>query len=106
MVFPGFGKPPALYFLWILPKNLFSRICGYVANLKLPPFILQRLIRLFCHFYPIDLNEAEQSVEDFDCFNAFFTRKLRQGVRPLAEDSNTLLCPVDGALGELSLIHI
>ena len=105
MAFPGFGKPPALYFLWILPKNLFSRICGFVANLKLPKFILQRLIRLFCHFYPIDLNEVEQSVEDFDCFNAFFTRKLRQGVRPLAEDPNALLCPVDGALGEYGIIR-
>ena len=52
----------------------------------------------------IDLNEAEQSVEDFDCFNAFFTRKLRQG-SGLAEDPNALLCPVDGTLGEYGIIR-
>ena len=105
MVFPGFGKPPVLYFLWILPKNLFSRICGYFAERKLPAFILQPLIRLFCRVYPIDLSEAEKSLKDFHSFNDFFTRKLKEGSRLLADDPKAVICPVDGTIGEYGIIQ-
>ena len=105
MVFPGFGKPPVLYFLWILPKNLFSRICGYFAERKLPAFILQPLIRLFCRVYPIDLSEAEKPLKDFHSFNDFFTRKLKEGSRLLDDDPKAIICPVDGTIGEYGIIQ-
>ena len=105
MSFPGFGHPPALYFLWILPRNLFSRICGWYAELRIPHFILHPLIRLFCLIYKVDLSESERPLEGFDSFNAFFTRKLKPGLRPLAPGKDAVLSPVDGTLGEFGEIR-
>ena len=60
----GFGRPPTYYFLWILPRNLFSRFCGIIADAKLPGFILIPLILLFSRFYGIDLNETIKKVSE------------------------------------------
>ena len=105
MSFPGFGHPPTLYFLWILPRNLFSRICGWYAELRIPHFILHPLISLFCLIYKVDLSESERPLEGFDSFNAFFTRKLKPGLRPLAPEKDAVLSPVDGTLGEFGQIR-
>ena len=105
MSFPGFGHPPALYFLWILPRNLLSRICGWYAELRIPHFILHPLIRLFCLIYKVDLSESERPLEGFDSFNAFFTRKLKPGLRPLVPEKDAVLSPVDGTLGEFGEIR-
>jgi len=101
----GFGRPPTYYFLWILPRNLFSRFCGIIADAKLPGFILIPLILLFSRFYGIDLNETIKKVSEFRSFNEFFTRKLNPNARPINPDPNTLLSPVDGFVGEFGKIN-
>ena len=55
MALPGFGRPPAYYFLWILPRNSFNRLCGLVADAKIPRFFLTLLIRLFSWKYGVNL---------------------------------------------------
>jgi phosphatidylserine decarboxylase len=54
----------------------------------------------------IDLNEARSAdPDDYPTFNAFFTRELKPGVRPLDPDPSALLSPCDGrvsACGKLS----
>lgn len=63
-------------------------------------------MRWFAAQYDIDLGEAEQSeLERFGSFNAFFTRALRAGARPLAGDEVTVVSPVDGRLTELGTLH-
>ena len=62
MALPGFGRPPAYYFIWILPRNSFNRLCGLVADAKLPRFLLRLLIRLFSWKYGVNLNEASKHV--------------------------------------------
>ena len=46
----------------------------------------------------INLSEAAEKIEDFESFDAFFTRRLRPGERPVAESADALLSPADGAL--------
>ena len=101
----GFGRPPAYYFVWILPRNLFSRLCGIVADAKLPSLILIPLILLFSRFYRIDLSEAKKKVSEFRTFNEFFTRQLHSKARPIDPNPNNLLSPVDGFIGEFGSIN-
>jgi phosphatidylserine decarboxylase len=105
MSLPGFGRPPAYYFLWILPRNLFSRLCGFVANRRMPRFLLTPLIRIFSRIYSVDLTEATQQVSEFRTFNEFFTRQLLPDARPLDPDLNAVLSPVDGFIGEYGRIN-
>ena len=104
MALPGFGRPPAYYFIWILPRNSFNRLCGLVADAKFPRFLMILLIRLFSWRYGVNLEEASKQVSEYKNFNEFFTRKLLPDVRTLDPDKEAVLSPVDGILGESGII--
>ena len=83
----------------ILPQHLLSRLVGKLAQLENPVWLKNLLIRTFMSRYDIDLTEATcSSGEDFPHFNAFFTRSLREGMRPLA--SSEWCHPADGVLSQ------
>ena len=104
MALPGFGRPPAYYFLWILPRNSFNRLCGLLADTKFPRFLLTLLIRLFSWKYGVNLEESSKQVSEYKNFNEFFTRKLLPDARTLDPDKEAVLSPVDGILGESGVI--
>tara|TARA_Y100001970_G_scaffold293398_1_gene439952 strand:- start:2352 stop:3209 length:858 start_codon:yes stop_codon:yes gene_type:complete len=104
MAYKGFGRPPAYYFLWILPRNIFSRICGYIADIHIPSYILKPLIIFFSRFYGVNLSESEKNITEFRTFNEFFTRKLNKEARPIDMVENSLISPVDGYIGEFGTI--
>ena len=74
--------PIGYYFLYSLPKNAFSRLCGVVAEQNLPPALLHPLIKSFIWAFKIDMSEAAEAATTYPSFNAFFTRQLKSGVRP------------------------
>ena len=83
----------------ILPQHLLSRLVGKLAQLERPVWLKNLLIRSFMKRYDIDLTEATcSSGEDFPHFNAFFTRSLREGTRPLA--SSEWIHTADGVLSQ------
>jgi phosphatidylserine decarboxylase len=83
----------------ILPQHLLSRVVGKLAQLARPVWLKNLLIRSFMKRYDIDLTEATcSSGEDFPHFNAFFTRSLREGMRPLA--SSEWVHTADGVLSQ------
>ena len=87
----------------ILPQHLLSRLVGRLAQLEQPVWLKNALIRAFMSRYEIDLTEATcSSAEDFPHFNAFFTRSLREGMRPLA--ASQWCHPADGVLSQRGAI--
>jgi len=105
MVLPGFSRPAAYYFIWILPRNSFNRLCGLFADAQFPRFLLTQLIRLFSWKYGVNLNEASKHVSEYRNFNEFFTRKLLPDARTMDPDKEAVLSPVDGLLGESGIIN-
>lgn len=97
--------PLAYYFLFLLPKNAFSRFCGMIAEAPLPAFLLSLMIHSFIRIFKIDMSEAEGTVASFPTFNAFFTRKLKQGARPIDPSPASLVSPVDGTIGQVGTIQ-
>jgi phosphatidylserine decarboxylase len=65
------------------------------------------ILRTVLRSYPqIDLREALQPDPfAYESFNAFFTRELRPGARPLAPDAHALVSPVDGTVSQLGAIN-
>lgn len=47
---------------------------------------------------------ANPDIESYKTFNAFFTRALKNGARPIA--GADFICPVDGAISQLGAINI
>jgi phosphatidylserine decarboxylase len=81
-----------------LPRVQLSRAVGALADKTLsatPSRIVERVYRTF---YDVNLDEAEAK-GPYPSFDAFFTRALRPGVRPIA--SSSLVSPADGQLSSL-----
>ena len=75
-----------------------SRLTGRLADLRLPRPLLRALIAAYARAYRVDLTEAAQAPSEFATFNAFFTRRLRSGARPLDPRADALLSPCDARL--------
>ncbi|MDR2009241.1 MAG: archaetidylserine decarboxylase [Bacteroidales bacterium] len=74
-------------------RNLASRIAGHLSNIKYPRWFVRRFIRLFKNRYNISLDDYQIPENGFETFNSFFTRRLKDGARPLG---NGIISPVDG----------
>lgn len=88
---------------YVLPKRVLTVLAGKFAGLK-GRALTTAVIRGFVKRYGVDMSEAaEPDIAAYPTFNAFFTRLLRDGVRPLADAD--FICPVDGAISQLGQIE-
>ena len=89
-------------FQYLLPKQGLTAFAGRVAGAR-GGAMTGRLIRWFVRRYGVDMSEAENpDIASYPTFNAFFTRPLRVGARPLADAD--FVCPVDGAISQFGAI--
>jgi phosphatidylserine decarboxylase len=87
---------------YLLPKQAMTALAGKLASRKSGNFT-QLVIRRFAARYGVNMAEAaETDFARYDSFNAFFTRALRAGARPIADA--TWVCPVDGAISQFGAI--
>ncbi len=94
-------------FIWLqhaLPHHAVSRLAGRFAGSE-APWLKDRLIRRFIDTYDVDMTEAARPVEAYASFNDFFTRELKPGARPLADASEYVLSPADGAISQIGTIE-
>src|SRR5262249_41635457 len=69
------------------------------------PWLARPMIRWFARTYAVDLADAEHAdLEHYPTFNAFFTRGLRAGARPLASGDDSVVAPCDGTVTELGAL--
>ena len=88
----------------LLPQHLLSRTVGSLAASE-QPWLKNLLIQRFARRYDIDMSlAANPDLTSYPSFNAFFTRPLRDGVRPIDMASGSIACPADGAISQLGRI--
>jgi phosphatidylserine decarboxylase len=88
----------------ILPQHLLSRLVGWLAASELA-WIKNAFIKLFAGVFEVNMQEAEETdLEAYPSFNAFFTRALMPGARPLDPGPDAVLCPADGSVSQLGAI--
>jgi len=88
----------------LLPQHSLSRLLGRVAESE-KPWLKDFLIRQAMSSYGIDLTEAKlKNTIDYPSFNAFFTRHLDDGVRPIASGENLFVSPADGVISQLGSV--
>lgn len=87
---------------YLLPQHLLSRLVGLLAESRWPA-IKNTFIDTFIKRYDIDMSQAlEPDPHAYACFNDFFTRALKDGVRPVTEQG--IASPADGAVSQLGEI--
>ncbi|RZL60749.1 MAG: phosphatidylserine decarboxylase [Sphingomonas sp.] len=86
----------------MLPKQRLTALAGRVAGAERGR-LTTRLIRWFVRTYAVDMSEAaDPDIGSYASFNAFFTRPLKAGVRPMT--GADFACPVDGAISQFGAI--
>jgi phosphatidylserine decarboxylase len=83
---------------YLLPHHLLCRLMYALTRVRVRPF-KNALIGAFCRIYRPEMSDAVQpDPRRYESFNAFFTRALNAGARPLDPDPRRILCPCDGTL--------
>jgi phosphatidylserine decarboxylase len=89
---------------YILPHHPLSRMMGILTHSKNKTwknFFIKQIIQ----HYHVDMSEAlEQNINNYACFNDFFTRELKPGIRPVADQPGAIACPADGAVSQCGKI--
>ena len=90
---------------YLLPHRALSRLVYWATRRTWRPwknFLIGRVVKA----YAVDMSQAEQTdAFAFASFNAFFTRALKSGARPLPADANAIACPADGRVSQFGLIR-
>ena len=88
---------------YLLPQRLLTRLVYRLARVR-TPWLKDALIRHFARRFRVKLDEAQESdPRAYTDFNAFFTRALKPGARPVAPGDWAVCCPVDGAVSQIGV---
>lgn len=85
---------------YLMPGHLVSRIIHAFTRCRCPA-VKNRFTDWFVGHFRVNMDEAlESDPHAYATFNAFFSRELKPGVRPIVEGDEQLACPVDGAVSQ------
>lgn len=100
-----FKKRLFIILQYITPQHLLSRLIGCLADCEVL-WVKNKLISCFIDRYKVNMDEAVfESCHEYKSFNEFFTRPLKEGMRPIDSADNGVICPADGAISEIGLIN-
>jgi phosphatidylserine decarboxylase len=89
----------------ILPRHWLTAVVWRIARIR-HPGVKNFLITQFARAFDVDLEEVKLDVPgDFATFNDFFIRELADGVRPIDDDTDALVSPVDGTVSVAGAIQ-
>jgi phosphatidylserine decarboxylase len=91
-------------FVGLASRPSISRTMARLADARLRPSILRRLIAGYIRVYRVDMSEVAEPVESFPTFNHFFTRRLREGARPIAPAE--VVSPADSKLSAVGSLPL
>ena len=95
----------AAQILRVLPRVRITRAVGRLCDLPLPPAVANAVVKMYVRAYDVNLGDTVAPDGAFGSFDAFFTRALRDGARPMHADEAEIVSPADGRLDDLGPIH-
>ncbi len=91
------------FFQHFLPQHFLSKLMFRFARIE-NHWLKNNFTRWFVKQYQVNLSESEiEDIEEFIHFNDFFTRSLKQSLRPISESK--IISPVDGVVSQAGTIN-
>lgn len=88
----------------LAPQQALSELAGFLAKSQ-NPYVKKAFIHSFAKAYDIDLTEYQRGhLSDYDSFNDFFTRELKDGARTIDPSKNGIISPADGKISQIGAI--
>ena len=79
-----------------IPRQALTRFMGWFSKIE-QPWVRDASIATWKFFTDLDLREAKK--QRFTSMHDCFTRELKAGARPIAQDADCMTSPVDAILG-------
>lgn len=90
--------------LQALPRKSISRALGGLTRVRSRGALLEGVIAAYCRAYGVDMSDFVVPDGGFETFDAFFTRRLKPGARPVEMDPNVLVAPADGRVEDAGTV--
>ena len=91
-------------FQYIMPQLYLTQLAGWFAQQKWGA-VTHFVIKAFAKKYNVDMNEAKkENFSDYESFNQFFIRELKDGARKINENPTALCLPADGRVSQIGHI--
>jgi phosphatidylserine decarboxylase len=85
---------------YLLPQHLLSRVVYYFMRIRFAP-VKNLQIWIIGLLVGVNWDEANSALaSDYENFNAFFTRELSRGARPIDPDPASFVSPSDGRISQ------
>jgi phosphatidylserine decarboxylase len=91
------------HLLRVVPRARVSRAFGRLADHRWSPRLGRAVVKLYSRAYDVRFDECVER-EGWASFDAFFTRRLRDGARPLERDPRVVVSPADGRIESMGRI--
>jgi phosphatidylserine decarboxylase len=85
-----------------IPRRLATRFMGWFSRIE-QPLVRDVSIRVWRLFSDLDLSDAEQT--RFRSMHDCFTRRLKDGARPIDADPAMLVSPCDAIVGAMGIVR-
>jgi phosphatidylserine decarboxylase len=89
---------------YLLPQHTLSHLVWRLTRSRQPGFKNYLIAKFVQRFRPEMRDAAEPRPLAYGTFNAFFTRALRAGARPIDADPSIVVAPVDGTVSAIGQI--
>lgn len=91
---------------YLLPRHWLTAMVWRIARIR-HPATKNFLITRFASAFDVDLEEVKLEVpDDFRTFNDFFIRELADDARPVDDDADAIVSPVDGTVSVAGAIDV
>ena len=97
-----FATFAAAQVLRVVPRVRLSQAVGKLCDANVPAPLSRLAASIYCRAYRVKLDECEQNGA-YASFDEFFTRRLRDGVRPIATAG--VVSPADGRLEQMGPVR-
>ena len=91
-------------FQYIMPQLYLTQLAGWFAQQKWDA-VTHFVIKVFAKKYNVDMSEAKkENFSDYESFNQFFIRELKDDARKINENPTALCLPADGRVSQIGHI--
>ena len=91
-------------FQYIMPQLYLTQLAGWFAQQKWGT-VTHFVIKVFAKKYNVDMSEAKkENFSDYESFNQFFIRELKDDARKIDENPTALCLPADGRVSQIGHI--
>ncbi|CAK4081951.1 unnamed protein product [Aphanomyces euteiches] len=98
------ASEPQMFLLHLVSYRTISRLWGAVNEIELPTFLREPIYNAWTKAFDCKLDEMKYPLEHYKNLSEFFSRPLKDGIRPINWDSRCMSSPVDGTMATYGVV--